>query len=204
MLSDMDGPEEKIEMSSVDQAYETQVKNIQIKTGKTTDELSAIVHNSGLTKHTEIRDMLMRELSLGHGDANALVHYVLQSGGERAAKVKGATIDDVASELYSGAKASLRPIHDRLMAEIDRLGPFEIAPKKGYLSLRRKKQFAMIGPATNTRIEVGLNMKGVDATARLIELPAGGMCNYKIKVTDINELDEELFAWIKQAYDSSG
>jgi hypothetical protein len=191
-------------MSSVDQAYETQVKNIQIKTGKTTDELSAIVHNSGLTKHTEIRDMLMRELGLGHGDANALVHYVLQSDGERAAKAKGATTDDVVSELYSGAKTSLRPIHDKLMAEIDRFGPFETAPKKGYLSLRRKKQFAMIGPATNTRIEVGLNMKGVDATARLIELPAGGMCNYKIKVTDIKEVDEELFAWIRQAYDSSG
>ena len=62
----------------------------------------------------------------------------------------------------------------------------------------------MIGPATNTRIEVGLNMKGVDATARLIELPAGGMCNYKIKVADIKEVDEELLAWIKQAYDSSG
>ncbi len=191
-------------MSSVDQAYETQVKNIQIKTGKTTDELSAIVHNSGLTKHTEIRDMLMRELGLGHGDANALVHYVLQSDGERAAKAKGATTDDVVSELYSGAKTSLRPIHDKLMAEIDRFGSFEIAPKKGYLSLRRKKQFAMIGPATNTRIEVGLNMKGVDATARLIELPAGGMCNYKIKVADIKEVDEELLAWIRQAYDSSG
>jgi hypothetical protein len=191
-------------MSSVDQAYETQLKNIQTKTGKTTDELSAIVQNSGLTKHTEIRDMLMRELGLGHGDANALVHYVLQSDGERAAKAKGATIDDVVSELYSGAKASLRPIHDKLMAEIDRLGAFEIAPKKGYLSLRRKKQFAMIGPATNTRIEVGLNMKGVDATARLIELPAGGMCNYKVKVTDVKEVDEELIIWIKQAYDSSG
>ena len=148
--------------------------------------------------------MLMRGLGLGHGDANALVHYVLQSDGERAAKAKGATTDDVVSELYSGAKASLRPIHDRLMAEIDRFGPFEIAPKKGYLSLRRKKQFAMIGPATNTRIEVGLNMKGVAATARLIELPAGGMCNYKIKVTDINEVDDELSAWIRQAYDSSG
>ena len=92
-------------MSSVDQAYETQVKNIQIKTGKTTDELSAIVHNSGLTKHTEIRDMLMRELGLGHGDANALVHYVLQSDGERAAKAKGATTDDVVSERLFGRQS---------------------------------------------------------------------------------------------------
>ena len=34
----------------------------------------------------------------------------------------------------------------------------------------------MIGPATNTRVEVGLNMKDVAATARLKAMPAGGMC----------------------------
>ncbi len=36
----------------------------------------------------------------------------------------------------------------------------------------------MIGPATNTRVEIGLNMKGVAATARLIEMPSGGMDIY--------------------------
>jgi hypothetical protein len=70
--------------------------------------------------------------------------------------------------------------------------------------LRRKKQFAMIGPATNTRVEVGLNMKGVDATARLAEMPSGGMCNYKVKVTDVAEVDVELIAWITHAYESAG
>ena len=62
----------------------------------------------------------------------------------------------------------------------------------------------MIGPATNTRVEVGLNMKGVDATARLAEMPSGGMCNYKVKVTDVAEVDAELIAWIKRAYASAG
>jgi hypothetical protein len=110
----------------------------------------------------------------------------------------------VVNTLYAGPKAALRPIHDRLMAEVAQLGAYEIAPKKGYLSLRRKKQFAMIGPATHTRIEVGLNMKGVAATERLVEMPSGGMCTYKVKVSDIAEVDAELLAWIAQAYQSAG
>jgi hypothetical protein len=191
-------------MSNLDKAFETQQRNILAKTGKTLDELVAIIHNSGLTKHGEIRDMLMRDLRLGHGDANALVHIALQSDGRRAAQAGGATIDDVVTGIYTGAKAGLRPIHDKLMAAIDGFGAFEIAPKKGYVSLRRKKQFVMIGPATNTRVEVGLNMKAAAPAARLIEVPAGGMCNYKVRLANPEEVDAELIAWIRQAYDSSG
>ena len=69
------------------------------------------------------------------------------------------------------------------MAAIAKFGQFEIAPKKGYVSLRGKKQFAMIGPATNTRVDVGLNMKDVKGTARLEAQKPGGMCQYKVKVT---------------------
>lgn len=36
---------------SFDKAYETQLSNIQKKTGKTLEELAAIVQSSGLTKH---------------------------------------------------------------------------------------------------------------------------------------------------------
>jgi hypothetical protein len=90
------------------------------------------------------------------------------------------------------------------MAAIDGFGPFEVAPKKGYVSLRRKKQFATIGPATNTRVEVGLNMKGVEPTERLLAIPPGGMCQYKVKLTDAHEVDGELLAWIRRAYDGAG
>jgi hypothetical protein len=110
----------------------------------------------------------------------------------------------VADEIYAGVKASLRPIHDKLMAALSEFGAFEIAPKKGYLSLRRKKQFAMIGPATNSRVEVGLNVKDLAAAARLIEQPAGGMCNYKVRVMSAEEVDAELIAWVKLAYDGAG
>jgi hypothetical protein len=190
-------------MSSLDKAVETQLNNIQAKTGKTLAELSALVKASGLTKHGEIRAMLQKELGLGHGDANAVVHHALQSDGARAAIARGATADEVLDDIYAGPKAPLRPIHDKLMAAINQFGDFEVAPKKGYVSLRRKKQFAMIGPATNTWVEVGLNMKGAKADERLIEQPAGSMCNFKVKLTDAKEVNKALIGWIKQAYEQA-
>jgi hypothetical protein len=193
-------------MSDVDKATETQLKNLQTRAGKTLAELTAIIRKSGLSKHGEIRDMLKRDLGMGHGDANTMVHYALKSGGASRATsgATGATDDDLVAGIYAGARAPLRPIHDALMQAITPFGDFDIAPKKGYVSLRRKKQFATIGPATNSRVEVGLNMKGVAATDRLLAIPPGGMCQYKVKVTDAKEVDGALIAWIKQAYDSAG
>jgi hypothetical protein len=191
-------------MSTVDAAIATQLRNIEKKTGKSLDELVQLVKTSGLAKHGEIRDMLKRDLGLGHGDANTLTHTALKSDGASAAAEKGQTPDDVVDELYAGPKAALRPIHDRLMEEIRNFGDFEVSPKKTYVSLRRKKQFAMIGPATKTQVEVGLNMKDVEPTDRLQQLPPKGMCDYKVRLADAAEVDAEMVGWIRRAYDSAG
>jgi hypothetical protein len=42
-------------------------------------------------------------------------------------------------------------------------------------------------------------MKGVKSTARLEELPAGQMCNYRVKLTDPAQVDAELIAWVRTA-----
>lgn len=180
-------------MSIVDQAVATQLKNIEKKTGKSFAELRAMILASGLGKVGLIRDMLKKDLGLGHGDANALAILSLKPASEA----------DPVDEIYSGPKAALRPIHDKIMGEIHKLGDFEIAPKKTYLSLRRKKQFAMLGPATNSRIEVGLNMKDVHATDRLLAEKPGGMCQFKVRISELKEVDKELLAWVRSAFDAS-
>jgi hypothetical protein len=185
----------------MDKAVQTQLRNIETRTGKSLAELAAAIRSSGLARHGEIRDLLKREFGMGHGDANTLVHHVLGSdGGSAAAGKSGGQVLD---EIYAGPKAALRPIHDALMARLEPFGDFEVAPKKGYVSLRRKKQFAMIGPATNTRVEVGLNMKDVPGTARLIAQQPGGMCQYKVNITDPGGVDAELMAWLRKAYDGA-
>ncbi len=191
-------------MGTLDQAVETQLKNIEAKTGKNRQELTAILLTSGLTRHSELREFGMNQLGLGHGDANALVHFALKSDGSRDAESRGLSEDAVLDEIYSGPKAALRPIHEQLMAAILTYGEFEQLPKKGYVSLRRKKQFAMIGPATNTRVEVGLNIKSLPENERLIAQPAGSMCNYKVKLSSTAEIDDNLFDWLKQAFESAG
>jgi hypothetical protein len=90
------------------------------------------------------------------------------------------------------------------MHHIQELGDFEIAPKKTYLSLRRKKQFATVGPGSKGRVEIGLNMKGVEGTARLEVLPPGRMCQYRIFLSQSADIDEDLKRWIREAYDSAG
>jgi hypothetical protein len=188
----------------VDKAIATQLRNIEQRTGKSLAELGQMVRKSGLTKHGELRDMLKSTLGLGHGDANTLVHVVLKSSGDARAAAAAISGEDVLDAIYAGPKAALRPIHEKVLAAIAPFGPFEVAPKKSYVSLRRKKQFAMVGPATNSRVEVGLNLKGIAGTDRLLELPPGGMCQYKVKLGDPREVDAELLAWIRKAYDAAG
>jgi hypothetical protein len=191
-------------MSSLDQARDTQLKNIEAKTGKKLAELREVIAASGLSKHGEIRQMLMERFGLGYGDASSLVHFALQSDGQSAAQAAGLSTDEVLDGIYTGAKAALRPLHETAMSAIGKLGEFEIAPKKAYISLRRKRQFAMLGPGSKGRLEVGLNMKGVEPTARLEAMPPGGMCQYRVFLTSSDEVDAELMGWLKAAYESAG
>jgi hypothetical protein len=182
------------------QAVATQLANIEKRTGKSLAELTKIVKSSGLEKHGEIVAMLKRDLGMGHGDANTLVHHVKDA----AAKAGGATPGDPLEAIYAGPKAALRPIHDALMKEIGKFGAFEVAPKKAYVSLRRKKQFATIGLATKTEVEIGLNSKTLKAGGRIQALPPGGMCQFRARISSAAEADKLLLAAIRQAYDEAG
>ena len=190
-------------MDSLDKARVTQLNNIQNKTGKTIDEIRIIILESGLQKHAELRQMFIDRFGLGFGDATMLVHFAQQSDGQTAAEAAEASPQEILDGIYTGTKASLRPLHDAVMKEISKLGEFSIAPKKGYLSLRRKRQFAMIGPGSKNRLELGLNMKGIPPTERLLEQPTGGMCQYKLFLSSENEIDDELKEYIKIAYNAS-
>ena len=185
-------------MSAVDKALETQISNIETRLGASRDVLIARIREKGLAKHGETVAWLKADWGLGHGDANTLAHMAKQAGEAPAGDA------DPLATIYTGAKAGQRPIHDALMAHISAFGPFEVAPKKGYVSLRRARQFAMLGPKTNTRFELGVNLKDAVAHPLAKTLPPGGMCQHVFSLTDGGDVDEAMIAVVRAAYDAAG
>jgi hypothetical protein len=179
----------------VDAALQSQIRNIETTYGKPLGHWFAVIDASGLTKHNEVVAMLKADHGLAHGAA----HRQRDAG---AAPVPS----DPADALYAGAKAGLRPLHDALLGEIRALGAFDIAPKKGYLSLRRRKQFAMVQPSTTSRIDLGLILPpATPATGRLE--PAAKfnpLFTHRVRITAATDLDHELRSWLATAYALAG
>jgi hypothetical protein len=151
----------------VDAALQSQIRNIEATYGKPLDYWLAVISASGLTKHNEVVAMLKGDHGLAHGAAHRLSLVARQRHDAGAAPAP-----DPAGALYAGAKAALRPLHDALLGEVGALGAYDIAPKKGYLSLRRRKQFAMVQPSTTSttsRIDLGLILPATTPAAGRLE-----------------------------------
>ena len=193
-------------MSSVDEGLEAQIRNIEQQYGKPLGEWIALVKESGLTKHTEIVAMLKSQYGMSHGSAHRVALKAREADAASIVKAAEASGSDPVSELYSGKKAGLKPLHDALMTVINAFGnDIELAPKKGYLSLRRKKQFAMIQPTTATRIDLGLILKEVPATERLKSAVGfNALFTHRVRVNTINDVNAQVISWLKQAYDLAG
>ena len=188
-------------MSTPEQALATQLRNIEAKTGQDLAALRQAIAGCGKTKHGEIRAWLMETYGLGYGDANTLAHMAARGDSAAAAPDAGA---DPLSGIYTGKKAHLRPIHDAMIAAIQPWGDFEVAPKKGYVALRRKKQFAMLGPRTADRAELGINLKEDVASERIVAQKPGGMCQYAVALTTPADVDAELLSVLRRAWDAAG
>ncbi len=193
-------------MSTVDEGLEAQIRNIEQQYGKSLNVWIAIVKESGLTKHTDMVAMLKSQYGMSHGSAHRVALKAREADAVSIAKAAGASGRDPVAELYSGKKAGLKPLHDALMTAITTFGDdIELAPKKGYMSLRRRKQFAMIQPTTGTRIDLGLILNDVPATERLESAASfNALFTHRVRVNTINDVDAQVIAWLKQAYDLAG
>jgi len=175
--------------------------NLKATTGKSLEQWTKIARDSDRQKHVELVAWLKSVQGLTHGYANLVAHATFKSD---AVSQTAAGADLVAS-MFEGDKAALRPIFDALMKAIRAFGnDIEEAPRKGYLSLRRKTQFATLHPSTKTRFDVGLKLRGVPASGRLETAGSWNlMVTHRVRLETAKDVDAELLKWLKQAYEQA-
>jgi predicted transport protein len=183
----------------MDKTVATMIENLKEKTGKNLEEWKKIITKEGFAKHGEIVKFLKEKHNVTHGYASEIGLKVLGSDADSTSNT-----DDLLVSQYKG-KENLQPFYEKLIAEINKFdGEFEIAPKKTYVSLKRKKQFVVLNPASKTRFEIGFNLKGVEAKGKLENEKPNGICSHKINLADIKEIDKEVIDWIKIAFKNAG
>jgi predicted transport protein len=182
----------------MDKSVATMIENLKEKTGYSLDEWKNIISKQNISKHGEIVKFLKETHNVTHGYASEIALKVLGSDADSANNA-----NDFIETQYKG-KEHLKPFYDKLLEEIQKFdGEFTIDPKKTYVSLKRKKQFIILNPASKTRFEIGFNLKGLEPKGKLEAEKPNGICSHKINLSDINEIDKEVIEWIKMAFENA-
>lgn len=171
------------------------IENMPAKTGKSLEAWKDILKKENFEKHGQAVKFLKETHGVTHGFANTIVTL---------SKEKSELPDDLVTNQYKG-KEVLIPIYEQILQVVKQFGAdITITPKKGSVSLIRKKQFALIKPATKTRIDLGLKLKGKERTERLENSgPFGTMCTHRVRLSAPDDVDTELSNWLKEAYEKA-
>lgn len=115
------------------------------------------------------------------------------------------TDEEAIAAQYGGAKAHLRPILDKVVSEAVDFGPdVTLNVRKSYVALVRGRQFGNIVPSTGSRVDLVLKLPGVKAGGLL--QPSGnigsGSMTHKIALASVDEVDDQVIGWLRQAYEA--
>ena len=136
-------------------------QNLPEKTGKSLDEWKAIIAEKKLKKHGGVMNLLKQEQGITHGFVNFITLKY------READAGSQNSEDLVSDQYKG-KEALLPIYEKLKTEILTFGDnIDVAPKKSSVSMRAKRQSALIKPSTKTRVDLGLKFNDTPHERRL-------------------------------------
>lgn len=188
-------------MATPQEMMQSMINNMLDKTGKKLEDWHAIIAEKGFEKHGEILKFLKGEHEVSHGYANTISQLFLNP---QILNPTTESENDKDHALLKG-KEAMAPVFKKAKHLFENIeGEVEFAYKKSYISLRTpKKQFAILQPSTKSRIDIGLNLKDVEADAQIEE--AGGwntMVTHRIKVDSIDSL-KGIEGWLQKAYEAN-
>jgi len=185
------------------------IARLKEKTGRTLDEWIDLVNQSGPAAEKDRREWLKKQYNLGTNYSWWIAERSCGKGSEdtdpeQYLKAAQRYVED----MYSGGKAGLRPLHDRLLALGLSIGnDVKACPCKTIVPLYCNHVFAQIKPTTRTRIDFGLALGSTRAKGRLLD--TGGFAKkdritHRFAISRLEDIDDEVKHWLKTAYDLDG
>jgi len=114
-----------------------------------------------------------------------------------------------ADELIEGQyrdKPAIRPIYDRLIAELPEVGEVEVQARKTYVALiGPRRTFASIQPTTRTRVDIGLRFDDAADAEGLEPAKSIGQSSmtHKLALSSPDDVDREAVGWLRRAYEAN-
>ncbi len=177
-------------------AYEAKLKE---RTGRSMDEWAALVQKDGPATEKERRQWLMAT----HGFTTNYAWWIAERAGGKGA-AKDYDPEAYVEGMFAG-KPDLRPLYDALLKLGLALGKdVRACPCQTIVPLYREHVFAQLKPTTKTRIDLGLALQDTPFTERMID--TGGTAKkdritHRVAITDLDDIDDEVRAWLRLAYD---
>ena len=182
------------------------VSTLKEKTGRSLEEWLALVKESGPKAEKEQREWLKQEYKLGTNSAWWIAERAAGKGGETDdPEIYLRQAEQYVENMYSGKKADLRPLYEKLLTLGLSMGKdVKACPCETMVPLYRRHVFAHIKPTTQTRIDMGFALGALKAEGRLID--TGGYAKkdritHRIPISSPADIDGEVKRWIRVAYE---
>jgi hypothetical protein len=185
--------------------FQKTIAGLKQKTGRTLEEWIRFIGKEGPESEKDRREWLKAKHGMGTNYAWWIAERSVGKGDDGSPETYLKQAEEHMEEMYAGAKESLRPMFEELLALGRSLGQdVKVCPCQTMVPFYRKHVFAQIKPTTRTRIDLGLALKDTKVPKRLIN--TGGFAKkdritHRIEITSPKDIDAEVEKWIKIAYE---
>ena len=180
-------------MATLDDALQTQIRNIEQSTGRSMAEWTELVKASGKTKHGEVLAWLKSEHGMSHGNANRVALTALR--GPAAPEGDALSTPSMPARRRPSGPSTIRSSRSPRGSATTSSS----RPSRPTWRCADRSSSATVGPASGGRLEIGLNLKGVEPNGRLEA--STGMCTHRVRLSGPQELDDEVRGWLREAYE---
>lgn len=177
-------------------------ESMQKRTGRTLEEWVALVNASGIDPLDQ--NAVRRWLKAEHGVLQNS-QWAIADAAARASGWQEPTVEEYIDQQYSGAKAALRPIFDRIREIVEGFGEdVAVEGRSTYTPFVRRRQFAAVAPATRLRLDVGLRYSEAPESALLEASNAPGQATRRVSLSSPAEITGEIERLLRIAYEQNG